>query len=156
MHDRAVSELTFVPLSEADLDWAWDVYRVTTQEHIEQVMDWSADKQRDVRLAGLRGGSFGAILDGTGRRVGLIETTDDGDELTIRHLELLPTAQGRGIGATVIRRVIARAAESGKSVSLRVLRVNARARVLYERLGFVVEEERVNSTQMRYIPSGST
>ncbi|MBD8058392.1 GNAT family N-acetyltransferase [Cellulomonas sp. JH27-2] len=143
--------LTFEPLTEADIDWAWDVYEATTREHVEPVTDWTPEHQWAERLAGLRGGSFTAIVD-SGRRVGLAEVTDDGDELTIRHLEVLPAAQGRGIGSAAIEVIAARAAITGQSVSLRVLHVNPRARALYERLGFVVEDERATSTQMRLAP----
>jgi ribosomal protein S18 acetylase RimI-like enzyme len=139
-------------LDHNDIDWAWDVYQATTQEHIVQVVDWTDQEQREERLAGLRSGSFEAIIDEAGERVGLVAVTDDGDELTIRHLELLPSVQGRGFGGAVIRTVIDRAATAGKTVSLRVLHVNPRARALYERLGFVVVEERAKSTEMCLLP----
>lgn len=147
--------LTYEALTEADIDWAWAVYQATTREHIEQVVDWTEDEQRAQRLAGLRRGTFQAILDEHGQRLGLLDVVDEGGELSIRHLELLPQVQGHGLGSAVIRDVIARAATSGKSVSLRVLHVNPRARALYERLGFVVEEERARSTQMRFVPTSS-
>lgn len=144
-----MTDLRFERLTEDDLDWAWEVYEATTREHIEQVVPWTEDEQRAERLAGLRRGCFRAILGEDGERVGLIEVTDDDTELTIRHLELLPRTQGGGVGTAVIESVVARARSLGKSVSLRVLRVNPRARALYERLGFVVEQERVSSTQLR-------
>ena len=148
-------EVTFERLSEADIEWAWTVYNKTTREHIERVVDWSEEKQRAERLAGLRGGAFEAILDQAGRRIGLVEATNDGDDITIRHLELLPDVQGRGIGTAVIRSIVTRATASGQAVTLRVLHVNPRARALYERLGFVTDEVRSASTQMRLEPAVS-
>lgn len=147
------SRLSLAPLTEMDFDWAWDLYQSTTQAHLAQVLDWTEDEQRMERLAGLRRGSFEAILDWSDGRVGLIEVTDDGADLTIRHLEIAPSAQGRGIGTEVINTVISRAARSGKGVFLRVLRVNPRARALYERLGFALVEERPESTEMRLVPT---
>lgn len=84
-------------------------------------------------MAGLRSGSFQTILDDSGQRLGLVSVTDEGDDLSIRHLELLPAVQGHGVGTAVIKDIAARAATAGKSVSLRVLDVNPRARRLYDR-----------------------
>lgn len=144
--------LRFETLAPGDLDWAWAVYDVTTREQVEQSVDWTETRQREERLKGLATGSFEAIVDETGQRVGVLQVTDDGPELTIRHLEVLPTAQGRGVGTAVIESVIGRAAASGRAVSLRVLKVNPRARALYERLGFALVEERSRSIEMRLAP----
>jgi ribosomal protein S18 acetylase RimI-like enzyme len=104
-------------------------------------------------VAGLRSGSFEAIVDLQGRRVGLVEVTNDGAALTIRHLELLPSSQGQGVGTAVIEHVVERAKCAGRVVELRVLHVNPRARALYERLGFAVVAERSTSTEMRLDPT---
>ncbi len=147
-----MTNLSFELLVETDIGWAWAVYEATTRKHIERAVDWTEERQREERLEGLRSGTFEAIVDETGERIGLQQVTDDGPELTIRHLELLPTAQGRGIGTAAIERVVARAAASKRAVSLRVLHVNPRARALYARLGFAVVEERSKSTEMRLVP----
>ncbi|NHN55118.1 hypothetical protein G9U51_04860 [Calidifontibacter sp. DB0510] len=76
--------VSFEPLTDDDFDWAWDVYRSTTQGHVELVTNASDEEQRSERLAALRRGSFDAILDERGSRIGLVEVTDDGVDLTIR------------------------------------------------------------------------
>lgn len=52
----------------------------------------------------------------------------------------MPAYQRRGIGAAILRDVIAEARAGGHAVALRVLKVNP-ARRLYERLGFAVVGE---------------
>ena len=50
-------------------------------------------------------------------------------------IEILPEAQGRGIGTAVIRDLLGR----GRVVRLHVFTNNVRARRLYEKLGFSVD-----------------
>lgn len=52
-------------------------------------------------------------------------------------IEILPEYQGRGLGAAVVRGIIAEAVTRSLSVRLQVLKINP-ARRLYKRLGFVI------------------
>ncbi|WP_418058543.1 GNAT family N-acetyltransferase [Pimelobacter simplex] len=63
-------------------------------------------------------------------------------EIRVVDIALLPAHQGRGVGGTLLRRVLDDAAATGDGVpvSLQVERAG-RARALYERLGFVVVAE---------------
>ncbi|MFJ9387928.1 isochorismatase family protein [Nocardioides sp. NPDC101246] len=101
------------------------------------------------QVAGLESGSFSALIDDHGQRVGFIRVTDDGTALTLRDLAIEPDQQGRGLGSAAVALVAARAARVGQDVVLRVLHINPRAQSLYEGLGFEVDEERSRSTQMR-------
>ena len=58
----------------------------------------------------------------------------------LRAIEILPTHQGLGIGASIIQEIIDDAASKQKPISLSVLKVNP-AKSLYERLGFSTIEE---------------
>jgi len=60
------------------------------------------------------------------------------DEIHIDSLFILPEAQGRGIGTTIINGLIAEAQAKKFALSICVVKANERARRLYERLGFVV------------------
>ncbi len=60
--------------------------------------------------------------------------------LGINGLAVSPSAQGRGVGRTLIEAAVTEAARRGATkVQLRVLGENAGARRLYERCGFVIE-----------------
>lgn len=136
------------PLTVADLPWVWTVYEATVRSQNDAVLDLDDAGHRERRRRELAEGRFEAIVV-DGERVGLLETRVTDDALDLRHLEVLPEHQGSGIGTAVIRLVVAQARGAGRDVSLRVLRVNDRARALYERLGFVVEQERAQSVQLR-------
>ena len=68
----------------------------------------------------------------------------------------MPACQGRGIGTFVIRRTVDEADRRGLNVQLAVLVQNPRARLLYERVGFVAECIDPPWTYMRYGFTGST
>lgn len=70
-----------------------------------------------------------------GRDVGVLAVERRPDGFFIDNLQVLPAAQGRGLGGAIVRDVMDEAFGPGLPVSLRVTRVT-RARRLYERLGF--------------------
>ena len=87
-----------------------------------------------------------------GRDVGVLRLEERGDTLYVAVIEVAPDAQGRGIGTAVMRRVLARADAEARPVGLRVLEANARARALYERLGFRETWRADGKVEMRYDP----
>lgn len=136
-------------LGTDDIGWVWALYRMTLHADHVEVTGRSDDELYATQRAALATGSVSVLLDGDGLRVGFLRVTDDGPDLTIRDLAIAPDHQGRGLGGAAIALVSTRAAASGQDVVLRVLDVNPRARRLYERLGFEVDEVRSRSTQMR-------
>jgi len=62
-------------------------------------------------------------------------------EIRIVDISLMPTARGQGIGEAILRDLIDHAATLGKGVSIHVEKFNP-ARRLYQRLGFVVAEDK--------------
>ncbi|WP_329208295.1 GNAT family N-acetyltransferase [Streptomyces sp. NBC_00683] len=64
----------------------------------------------------------------------------EGGGLWLEHFYLSPALQGRGLGSAVLRALLARTDAEGTTVRLNVLQGSA-ARRLYERHGFVLEDE---------------
>jgi ribosomal protein S18 acetylase RimI-like enzyme len=75
-----------------------------------------------------------------GRAVGVFAPERHPTEWFVRAIAIRPEMQGRGLGAAMLRDLIATAAREGLPTRLQVLRVNP-ARRLYERLGFAVVGE---------------
>lgn len=136
-------------LATDDIEWVWGIYDATLRADHADVTGRTDKDLFAAQLAALASGSMSALVDDAGTRVGLVRVTDDGRELTIRDLAVAPDHQGRGLGGAAVALISARAFGSGQDVVLRVLDVNPRARKLYERLGFEVDEVRSRSTQMR-------
>jgi ribosomal protein S18 acetylase RimI-like enzyme len=72
---------------------------------------------------------------------GFLATENLPDNLWLVKVYLFSAFRSKGIGSQVVAGVIEQANSEGKPVRLRVLRVNTRARALYERLGFKVVEQ---------------
>ncbi len=71
------------------------------------------------------------------------------DDVYLELVELHPRVQRRGIGAAIVRSVIAEAQAARLPAGLRVLKVNVGARRLYQRLGFAVVVETETHYDMR-------
>jgi ribosomal protein S18 acetylase RimI-like enzyme len=76
------------------------------------------------------------VIDGAA--VGLVASEERPDEFWIDEIQLARAWQGKGIGTAVMLDLIAKANAAPKTVRLRVLLENPRARRLYERMGFRV------------------
>ncbi|MFC3736774.1 GNAT family N-acetyltransferase [Paractinoplanes deccanensis] len=71
-----------------------------------------------------------------GEVIGRLRVVRDAGGLRLAGLQLVPEAQGRGIGTSIVRDLQERAAHEGVPLLLGVEKDNPRARRLYERLGF--------------------
>ena len=123
-----------------DQDCLYRLYGLALRSYIERIWGWDEAWQRqdfdqhfvpEHTQVALVGGNVVAMLQWEERR----------EAIYIRQMAVLPEHQGKGIGRTVLQRVLARAAESGRGAALRVFKINVRARELYERLGFTTDRE---------------
>lgn len=77
-------------------------------------------------------------------------------EIRIVDISLMPAARGQGIGEAILRDLIEQAATAGKGVSIHVEKFNP-ARRLYQRIGFVVAEDKgVYDLMERNVPRPSS
>jgi ribosomal protein S18 acetylase RimI-like enzyme len=70
-----------------------------------------------------------------GADIGWVQSTIEDDALFLGQLFVAPAHQGRGIGTTIVRRLIEEAACGRRAVTLGVVKTNPALR-LYQRLGF--------------------
>jgi GNAT superfamily N-acetyltransferase len=91
------------------------------------------------------------VIECDGGPVGRLRLVDSPHCLEVAGLQLLPSAQSRGIGTAVLLRLAAEAAP--RPLTLCVEKDNTQARALYERLGFVPDGETETEYRLRR-PSG--
>ncbi|HUB70757.1 MAG TPA: GNAT family N-acetyltransferase [Acidimicrobiales bacterium] len=98
-----------------------------------------------------------SVIELGGEPVGRLRVVRDGQRIELSGIQLLPRVQGRGIGTRVIEELEAEAVKSGLPLELAVERDNPRARMLYERLGFVkvAESEGEGEEMFRWQQAGS-
>jgi GNAT superfamily N-acetyltransferase len=83
--------------------------------------------------------------------IGVLSVMREPGRFFIRALEILPAWQGRGIGTAIVVALLAEARDRGLPLELQVLKVNAGAHRLYERLGFQPTGETTTHIRMRAI-----
>jgi ribosomal protein S18 acetylase RimI-like enzyme len=137
------------PATGADLDFLYELHEATMRVHVHAIWGWDDAFQRDLftRSFGERPRSI-VIVDGADNGVVCIEARAETEYL--HTVEIHPRVQRRGIGAAIVRSVIAGAAARGVPASLRVFKVNVGARRLYQRLGFTIVGESETHYDMRH------
>jgi ribosomal protein S18 acetylase RimI-like enzyme len=84
--------------------------------------------------------------------IGLVKVVRSGAIWNLLQLQLSPARQGQGIGTQIVEQLVSEARLAQATLKLSVLKTNP-ARRLYERLGFVVIEEKADSFEMQLAPN---
>jgi ribosomal protein S18 acetylase RimI-like enzyme len=139
------------PMTIADSELAYGITREAMREYVEQTWGpWMEAEQRERHTRSFRAGQHDFIV-------------VDGIELGLRALEWRPgcvylarlylrtAVQGQGIGAAVLRDLLAQARAVGRGVELQVLKVNIGAQRFYARHGFERVGERQEYWEMRSV-----
>ena len=136
------------PAVEADLPFLVELRLATMAPHFaRQGLDVSADEHRQRAESGLENAT---VIEVDGHPVGVIKLLQDTRTWTIEQFQVVPAHQGRGLGTTVLRAVIAEARHANALLHLSVLKKNPAAR-LYARLGFRTLAESPQSYKMTFI-----
>lgn len=143
------------PVVAADRDFLFDMHRQTMFEYVDAVWGWDDEVQNrffDDRF----------VLDGRrqivrvdDQDVGMVEIREEPNRIVLANIRILPQWQSRGLGRAIIRSLLARGAATERPVVLSCLKVNSRARRLYEREGFMVVAETPTNVHMQAEPPNS-
>lgn len=119
------------------------------REHVQRVWGWNDEEQVAFFDDHFRPDKS-QIIRANDEDIGVLIVEPAETEIYLAEIQILPEWQGRGIGASVVRSLMNKAANSGKVLTLRVLHVNERARALYERLGFRPYRDTETHTYLRW------
>ncbi len=115
-----------------------DLRVAAMRESLQAVGRFDPGRARSRFLDTFAPGFTREIVDGE-ERVGFVVVRPDGDRLLLDHLYVHPRAQGRGIGAEVLRHVFAEADAAGKALRVGALK-QSRSNDFYARHGFRLVE----------------
>lgn len=135
------------PATEGDFDFLYALHVATMKEYVDQTWGWN-DAFQEMRFRETFDPEDTRIITLDGRDIGMIATQERDADLFLALIEIEPEHQRQGIGATLIKEIIAAGIRMKKPVFLHVLRANP-ARSLYERLGFSVVAETPTHLHMR-------
>jgi len=129
------ASLRFTPAAEADFEALLALRIEAMRDSLERLGRFDPDRARE-RLRGTFRPECTWHIEADGERVGFYCLRPDGDGLRLDHLYVHPSAQGRGVGGQVLRRILQDADRRGVGVTLSALRGSDSNR-FYRRHGFV-------------------
>lgn len=137
------------PMTDADLPFTAALYASTREEELAPI-PWPVEtkraflaQQHAAQHAHYRQhyrGMEAAIVERDGAAIGRLYLYEMPTEIRIVDISLMPAARRQGIGAALLRDVLASAAPSGRNVTIHVEKNNP-ARSLYARLGFTILDD---------------
>ena len=145
-----MASISLRPIQADDADFLFALYASTREEELAQV-PWTAEQKHDFLKQQFyaqhtwwqqeyAGSSFD-IVRVDGADAGRLYVHRSPSTIRIVDIALLPQYRGQQIGQALLEHVFAEADASGRLVSIHVEVFN-RARRLYERMGFVVVEDK--------------
>jgi GNAT superfamily N-acetyltransferase len=151
--NRAVpqTQWSLRPATSDDRSYLFDLHRLTMKPYVEAIWGWD-DRAQQVSFDQSFAPDRCQVIRVDGEDAGVLAVKETERRIWLELIEIHPRWQRAGIGTSVIRSLLQRGEETNRSVALRVLRTNAPARSLYERLGFTSFRETETRTYLRADP----
>lgn len=143
--------LALGPASDDDFEALLSLRLAAMHESLQRLGRFDPERARERLSRGFEPAHTRHIL-ADGERVGFVVLLPAADHLVLDHLYITPEAQGRGIGAWVMARVLAQADAAGLPVQVTALKLSAANR-FYLRHGFVLQAE--SDWDMHYLRPAS-
>jgi GNAT superfamily N-acetyltransferase len=109
--------------------------KIAFREYVEKVWGWNEEEQRQLHLRRFASHDF-RVIQVSGTDVGIMAMSYQPDSIHLHQMFILPVYQSKGIGASCMSKIIKEATASRLPIRLQVLKVNSRAAMFYQRLGF--------------------
>ena len=142
-----MKQYTLRQATEGDFYQLLRIRNQVLREYIEYVRGWDENREEE-RFRGNFDPATTRVILSDDCVIGFLGVRPEGGVLYIAQAYIVPEYQGLGIGTELIREVLA----GDLPVELWVMKLNTRARRLYERLGFRVKREEKDDYRMRAEP----
>jgi len=124
------------PATDSDFELAYSIKKAAFKHYVDQQWGlWDEEFQRE-RHAEEFDPSQAQIITYQGAEVGWLALRREQQHIDVTAIYISPEYQNRRIGSFLLRQVLLEARDKRVPVKLGVLKVNPRARKLYESLGF--------------------
>ncbi len=131
--------LTFSPTTQSDADLLVSIRIAAMRESLERLGRFNPQRARERFLASFEP-ALCRFIETDDARVGFFLVRPQPDHWHLDHLYILPEHQARGIGAAVLRQIIADADSQGMPIRLGALR-GSQSNDFYRRHGFEQTDE---------------
>jgi ribosomal protein S18 acetylase RimI-like enzyme len=136
--------ITLRPATSDDFEFVFRLNEINMRSYVEKMRGWNEEEERREMKRKFHPGHDQIILV-KGEQAGIFGVEERPKSYFLRHIELLPQFQGKGIGSKLIRSLLDEARKKQVPVRLTVLKQNPAFR-LYKRLGFSLTGE----TEIKY------
>ena len=140
-------DIQYRPANQDDLDLTYKIKVKSLKPYIVQIWGWDEQMQEELHKARFNFEKVTVILLDD-LEVGFYEHEMREDELRIENILIMEEFRSKGIGKRVLGSIVQVAGKNGLDVSLRVFKINVRARAFYERNGFVEIGETAHHIEM--------
>lgn len=132
-----------------DCDLIYSIKKNALGEYIKLTWGWDEELQRKMHEKEMLSENISIIIY-ENKEIGTVGKILNENEIIICRLYILDKFQSFGIGSDIVKSIVKE--NPDKTVRLGVLKVNIRARKLYEKLGFIVYGEENEHFRMIYKP----
>lgn len=144
-----MEEFSLRKASREDIDFIFYIRAQTMKDDFTRTFGWDDDDQ--YKRAADEIGQAQIIMINK-EPIGVIKILTCKHEFHLHQMQILPQYQGKGIGTTLLENLLDRADSQNFQVTLFVLK-GARAKHLYDRMGFFIIEENANNFKMCRLPN---
>lgn len=132
-----------------DFILAYDIRKNALGEYVKQTWGWDEDWQMKYHREDFNTEIL-SIIEVDGETAGTLEVYFDEHSMIISGIYITGKFQNRGIGTDIILNLHKQAAGKNMGVRLQVLKVNLKAKKLYEKLGYTVYNTTETHYQLKY------
>jgi len=136
---------TLRPAGDGDRPFLLALRRATMDPHFARLGLARSDDEHRLRID--HRFDAASIVERDGRAIGLFKVVRDATPWVLEQIQLLPEAQGSGLGGALLADLVAQARAARAPIELHVLKGNP-ARRLYERAGFEARAEHEHGVTM--------
>lgn len=135
--------------TDSDIAFLVNVNLLANEQRLSVNPEWNAETfckkaqtSTTKQIQGKVKNSVTYVIEFHGAAVGRLRVIRPSHEIHIAGIQILPNHQHKGIGSSVITEIIKESKEKALQLTLEVEKDNPNAKRLYERMGFIVAEDR--------------
>jgi SAM-dependent methyltransferase/GNAT superfamily N-acetyltransferase len=144
-----------MPAKEDDKQLIYGLKKDSIFQYVDEIWGWDEAYQvKDFNDNFVLGNFQVIMLDGL--KIGFIETFDNENLINISEIQIEKNYRCNGIGSDIIKKLIDKACQQIKIITLGCFKKNAGAKSLYKKLGFDLKEETKTHFLLEYNPIRNT
>lgn len=133
-----MANIEYRKATENDIPSTYSIKERSTKYLIDQIWGWDNNFQLDYHIKNFLPNKTQIIIYDS-REVGFLVVERYSNKIFIENILIAPTFQAKGIGTKILTDIITEVTD--KKVELQVLKINERAKQLYDRLGSQTYEQ---------------